>query len=47
MTWLETLRTAYDVLWIRRLRFVLMMLGIFIGIVVVMFIVGLGQGVQQ
>ena len=47
MTWLETLRTAYDALRTRRLRSALTMLGILIGIAAVMLTVGLGQGAQQ
>jgi putative ABC transport system permease protein len=47
VTWLETLRTAYDALRTRRLRSALTMLGILIGIAAVMLTVGLGQGAQQ
>ena len=47
MTWLETLRTAYDALRTRRLRSALTMLGILIGIAAVMLTVGLGQGAQK
>ena len=47
MTWLETLRTAYDSLRTRRLRSALTMLGILIGIAAVMLTVGLGQGAQK
>ena len=47
MTWLETLRTAYDSLRTRRLRPALSMLGILIGIAAVMLTVGLGQGAQK
>ena len=47
MTWLETLRTAYDALRTRRLRSALTMLGILIGLAAVMLTVGLGQGAQQ
>jgi putative ABC transport system permease protein len=47
VTWLETLRTAYDALRTRRLRSALTMLGILIGIAAVMLTVGLGQGAQK
>jgi len=46
MTWWETVRTAYDAIRTRRLRSVLTMLGILIGIAAVMLTVGLGQGAQ-
>ncbi|MEP6798868.1 MAG: ABC transporter permease, partial [Lapillicoccus sp.] len=44
--WGETLRTAYEAIWTRRLRSALTMLGILIGIAAVMLTVGLGQGAQ-
>ncbi len=47
MSWLETLRTAYDAIRTRRMRSALTMLGILIGIAAVMLTVGLGQGAQQ
>ena len=47
MTWIETLRTAYDAIRTRRMRSALTMLGILIGIAAVMLTVGLGQGAQQ
>lgn len=47
MTWMETLRTAYDALRTRRMRSALTMLGILIGIAAVMLTVGLGQGAQK
>ncbi len=47
MTWMETLRTAYDAIRTRRMRSALTMLGILIGIAAVMLTVGLGQGAQQ
>ena len=47
MTWVETLRTAYDAIRTRRMRSALTMLGILIGIAAVMLTVGLGQGAQQ
>ncbi len=43
----ETLRTAYDAIGHRRLRSILTVLGITIGIAAVMLTVGLGQGAQQ
>jgi putative ABC transport system permease protein len=46
VTWLETLRTAYDAIRSRRMRSALTMLGILIGIAAVMLTVGLGQGAQ-
>lgn len=47
MSWLETLRTAYDAIRTRRMRSALTVLGILIGIAAVMLTVGLGQGAQQ
>ncbi|EWT03148.1 macrolide ABC transporter permease [Intrasporangium oryzae NRRL B-24470] len=46
MTWLETVRTAYDAILTRRMRSTLTTLGILIGIAAVMLTVGLGQGAQ-
>ncbi|HET7800692.1 MAG TPA: ABC transporter permease [Humibacillus xanthopallidus] len=46
MTWLETVRTAFDAIRSRRMRSALTMLGILIGIAAVMLTVGLGQGAQ-
>ncbi|OYO08068.1 macrolide ABC transporter permease [Enemella evansiae] len=40
----ETLRTAVESLWARKMRSILTMLGILIGIASVMLVVGLGQG---
>ncbi len=47
MTWTDTFRTAYEAIIARRMRSVLTMLGILIGIAAVMLTVGLGQGAQQ
>ena len=47
MTWLETLRTAGDAVRSHRLRSLLTMLGIVIGISSVIMTVGLGQGAQD
>lgn len=47
MAWSETVRTAVAALNARRLRSLLTMLGILIGIAAVMLTVGLGQGAQQ
>jgi putative ABC transport system permease protein len=47
VTWADTLRTAYEAIIARRMRSVLTMLGILIGIAAVMLTVGLGQGAQQ
>ena len=47
MTWADTFRTAYEAIIARRMRSVLTMLGILIGIAAVMLTVGLGQGAQQ
>jgi putative ABC transport system permease protein len=47
MGWSETLRTAIAALNARRMRSLLTMLGILIGIAAVMLTVGLGQGAQQ
>jgi putative ABC transport system permease protein len=46
MSWLETFRTSFDALIHRRMRSILTMLGILIGIAAVMLTVGLGQGAQ-
>ena len=46
MSWLETLRTAYDAIRTRRMRSALTVLGILIGIAAVILTVGLGQGAQ-
>ena len=46
MTWADTFRTALEAIRSRRLRSVLTMLGILIGIAAVMLTVGLGQGAQ-
>ena len=46
MTWADTFRTAYEAILARRMRSVLTMLGILIGIAAVMLTVGLGQGAQ-
>jgi len=47
MEWSETIRTAIAALNARRMRSLLTMLGILIGISAVMLTVGLGQGAQQ
>lgn len=47
MAWSETVRTAVAALNARRMRSLLTMLGILIGIAAVMLTVGLGQGAQQ
>lgn len=47
MSWIETLRTALDAVRAHRLRSVLTMLGIVIGISSVILTVGLGQGAQD
>ena len=47
MEWSETVRTAIAALNARRMRSLLTMLGILIGIAAVMLTVGLGQGAQQ
>jgi putative ABC transport system permease protein len=47
VTWADTFRTAYEAILARRMRSVLTMLGILIGIAAVMLTVGLGQGAQQ
>jgi putative ABC transport system permease protein len=47
MGWTETIRTAVSALNARRMRSLLTMLGILIGIAAVMLTVGLGQGAQQ
>ena len=44
MSWLETLRTGWDGRPLHRLRSVLTMLGILIGIAAVVLTVGLGRG---
>jgi putative ABC transport system permease protein len=46
MSWLETLRTGLEAVRSHRLRSVLTMLGILIGIAAVILTVGLGQGAQ-
>ena len=46
MEWKETIRTAVAALNARRMRSLLTMLGILIGIAAVMLTVGLGQGAQ-
>jgi putative ABC transport system permease protein len=47
MSWLETFRTAFGAVRAHRLRSLLTMLGILIGIAAVILTVGLGQGAQQ
>ncbi len=47
MSWMETLRTAADAVRAHRLRSILTMLGIVIGISSVVLTVGLGQGAQD
>lgn len=47
MSWLETLRTGLDAVRTHRLRSVLTVLGIMIGIAAVILTVGLGQGAQD
>jgi len=47
MSWGETLRTAWDAVRSHRLRSILTMLGIVIGIASVILTVGLGQGAQD
>ncbi|MGY0390042.1 ABC transporter permease [Nocardioides sp. WG-D5] len=47
MSWAETFRTAWDAVRSHRLRSVLTMLGIVIGIASVILTVGLGQGAQD
>ena len=46
MTWLDTLRSAWEAILGHRLRSVLTMLGILIGIAAVILTVGLGEGAQ-
>ena len=46
MGWLESLRTAWEALYARKMRSLLTMLGILIGIAAVMLTVGLGAGAQ-
>jgi putative ABC transport system permease protein len=46
MSWRETIRTALEAIFSRRMRSSLTMLGILIGIAAVMLTVGLGQGAQ-
>ena len=46
MTWAETLRTAVDAVRSHRLRSILTLLGMLIGIAAVILTVGLGQGAQ-
>ena len=47
MNWTETLRTAFDAVRAHRLRSILTMLGIVIGVSSVILTVGLGQGAQN
>ena len=47
MRWTETLRIALDAIRTHRMRSLLTVLGIWIGIASVTLIVGLGQGAQQ
>ncbi|RIJ71357.1 ABC transporter permease [Nakamurella silvestris] len=47
MSWLETLRTGWDSIWSHRMRSILTMLGILIGIAAVILTVGLGLGTQK
>ncbi|MEP7054985.1 MAG: ABC transporter permease [Actinomycetota bacterium] len=47
MSWLETFRTGIEAVRSHRLRSLLTMMGIFIGIAAVILTVGLGQGAQQ
>ena len=47
MSWLETLRSGYEAIRAHRLRSILTMLGIVIGISSVILTVGLGQGAQN
>ena len=47
MRWTETLRIALEAVRTHRLRSLLTMLGILIGIAAVTLTVGLGQGAQQ
>lgn len=47
MSWLETLRTGFDAILAHRLRSILTMLGIIIGVSSVILTVGLGQGAQD
>ena len=47
VTWADSFRTAYEAILARRMRSVLTMLGILIGIAAVMLTVGLGQGAQE
>jgi len=46
VSWLETLRTGLEAVRSHRLRSILTMLGILIGIAAVILTVGLGQGAQ-
>ncbi|MDX6234981.1 MAG: putative transport system permease protein, partial [Nocardioidaceae bacterium] len=46
MNWFETLRTGLEAVRSHRLRSILTMLGILIGIAAVILTVGLGQGAQ-
>ncbi|MDQ1659684.1 MAG: putative transport system permease protein, partial [Cryptosporangiaceae bacterium] len=46
MSWKDTLRTALAAIGSHRLRSILTMLGILIGIAAVILTVGLGQGAQ-
>jgi putative ABC transport system permease protein len=47
VSWLETFRTGFEAVRSHRLRSLLTMMGIFIGIAAVILTVGLGQGAQQ
>lgn len=47
MSWVETLRTGFDAILAHRLRSILTMLGIIIGVSSVILTVGLGQGAQN
>ncbi len=47
MSWAETFRTAIEALLGRRMRSLLTMLGILIGIAAVMLTVGLGEGARH
>ncbi|WP_040161880.1 ABC transporter permease [Nigerium massiliense] len=47
MGWLETVRTAWEALTARRMRTLLTMLGILIGIAAVMLTIGLGEGARR
>jgi len=47
MNWLENLKLAADTLWVNRLRSLLTMLGLIIGISSVILVTALGVGAQQ